>query len=432
MGNSGMKYPKPDHEETPRDWMNRCGLGCYTTPWLDNLAGWTESQPQFLTYPRGGTFKPEYLASAYIQIYDGFGDSDWDYQYMTDGYKKWLEMKPIWDKYHSIPKSKVELKSLSKFNPQITPKSPFASRTQLPLYNDKGPLATVATLYPSLSSVEPSVTSSAPVACCTAEITKNSLDIKTDTDARTKLQGTPGNDKTDTGTDNNGNAVSDSGSDINPPFFNATGQIINSPSKGDLRDIIKMLPSPSKPIHYVDMLLRATRHNQLTGADYRFILHATLGDNYDETDLIARVPCLDPSSDEIKTETKSEWSTIHHLYWTICTPDALPALKEQLTKYLLQRQQANRDLSQVTNCKQEKNESTSKFLTWFKETLTLLGGMELDENAANPLFLTTFMNNCRFEVQKVLNPLGPDHFVTLSEVLTCSYIWSFFSYFKTY
>ncbi|KAK2814769.1 hypothetical protein Q7C36_023035 [Tachysurus vachellii] len=292
--------------------MNRCGLGCYTNPWLDNLAGWIISQPQFLTYPRGGTFKPEYMASAYTQIYDGFGDPDWDYQCMTDGYKKWLEMKPIWDKYHSIPNSIKEFKSLPKFDPQIKPKSPFASRIQPPPYNDKGPLATVATLYPSLSSVDPSVTSSAPVAGCAAVITKNSLDIMPDTDARTKLQGTPRNDETDTDTDNNGDAVSGSGSDNNPPFFNATvgsalnaacvwstsakGPIINPPSIGDLRDIIKMLPSPSKPLHYVDMLLRATRHNQLSGADYRFILHATLGDNYDETDLIARVPCLDPSS----------------------------------------------------------------------------------------------------------------------------------------
>lgn len=74
----------------------------------------------------------------------------------------------------------------------------------------------------------------------------------------------------------------------------------------------------------------------------------------------------------------------------------------QTIKYLLGLKQASRDLSQVTNCKQEKAEPTSKFWVRFNEVWIHLGGMELSQTEANPLFLSTFLVNCRPEIQEVL------------------------------
>ena len=44
------------------------------------------------------------------------------------------------------------------------------------------------------------------------------------------------------------------------------------PSPSVLKDLISLLPEVDKPLQFVDMLLRSSRHCQLIGADYRFIL----------------------------------------------------------------------------------------------------------------------------------------------------------------
>ncbi|KAL6483989.1 hypothetical protein MHYP_G00088620 [Metynnis hypsauchen] len=64
----GTSFPKPELDETPAAWMRRCNLGYYVDPFLSNLAGWTERNPQIPAYPREGTFDVGYLGSAHRTI----------------------------------------------------------------------------------------------------------------------------------------------------------------------------------------------------------------------------------------------------------------------------------------------------------------------------------------------------------------------------
>ncbi|MGL5624642.1 MAG: hypothetical protein ACRDDG_19875, partial [Cetobacterium sp.] len=168
---------------------------------------------------------------------------------------------------------------------------------------------------------------------------------------------------------------------------------------------------------FVDMLVKSSRNCQLTGADYRFILQSKLGDSYNEEMLVQHVPVLHPRTDEVvnevntKTEgegegeargTKKKSTKVRSTLFWKDDPTALARLRDQLTKYLLSIKQANRDLSQVTNCKQEKNEPPSGFFNRFSQVWQHLGGLELPQEQSNPLFLSTFLANCRPEIQDAL------------------------------
>lgn len=80
----------------------------------------------------------------------------------------------------------------------------------------------------------------------------------------------------------------------------------------------------------------------------------------------------------------------------------MPRLKQQLTKYLVEKRTANRDLSHVTSCKQEKGESVPAFFRRFSDVWTNVGGLDLKQTEANPMFLSTFMNNCHEAHKNVL------------------------------
>lgn len=85
------------------------------------------------------------------------------------------------------------------------------------------------------------------------------------------------------------------------------GPRIDPPSIGSsistLKDIIKMLPPVSNILHFVDMLIMSSRHCQLVGADYKFILQHVLGEMYDEDELVKKVRCLHSDSNRVtKTE----------------------------------------------------------------------------------------------------------------------------------
>ncbi|XP_053347252.1 uncharacterized protein LOC128518262 [Clarias gariepinus] len=446
MGNRNTTtYPKPDPEEVPRDWMNRCGLTRFTTPWLDNLSGWTEPQPQFLTYPHRGTFKSEYLAYAYSQIYEGMGDPGWDYPYMGLGYQKWVEMKALWDKYLNIKETKIQKKKIPKVTFETKFKSPFPvppphhAETVTSASNQ----SIIEEIYPNLNPTNPFMNcpsvpvspfltnAGSPVSCSIAveargaslkewfsgkgKTPKRVLGRTPDSPLSDDLEDTDDEDDDYDNPNDVGPIVRSRPNPLteNTPFvfsMGPKGAKILPPSVSTLKDLIKMLPSPNKPLDFVDVLIKASRYCQLVGADYRFILQMVLGDWYDEADLIKTVKCLDPKADKWPIVVKHEdvdrgrrwWKKKEYEFLWGNPNEAMGLLKNELTAYLLSRQEARQDLSQVTNCKQEKGETTTKFLERFRETWTLLGGMPLSEADPNPLFLTTFLNNCRLEIVKIL------------------------------
>ncbi|KAK3552162.1 hypothetical protein QTP86_003677 [Hemibagrus guttatus] len=126
-------YPKPHPEETPRDWMEHCGFGYYCTPFVDNLAGWSESIPQMGNFPRRGSFKPEYLGMAFRMIYEGQEDPGWNHPYTQESLQKWYDMKTIWDKYLNIKEHKALLAKMPPIKAGCKPKPPVPVRP--PPYN---------------------------------------------------------------------------------------------------------------------------------------------------------------------------------------------------------------------------------------------------------------------------------------------------------
>lgn len=439
----GSSFPKPALGETPKDWMQRCGLTYYVVPYLDNLGGWTEANPQIPPYPRSGTFDPGYLASAHRMIYEGQGDPDWDYPYMRESYEKWYGMKEVWDQLKKIYTPGPVLKAIPK--PRSKTKTPYCTSSNSlpdspigpPPYTDEGkktlPTSTsfnpqpapVPSLYPSLAEMRISVEPGADTGTEKKKASVKSTSSKKNSRGSGKNGAAENDDdeeeEGDDDWDNPDDVGPDGGSRPPPPVNTAcvwvakrNGVDITPPSPSALRDIISLLPSPDKPLLFVDMLVKASRNCQLTGADYRFILQSKLGDMYDEERLLEAVQVLSTDNDKVinleeitepevrEGERKKKVRRVISTFFWKDNEGALDRLRKELTAYLLSLKQANRDLSQVTNCKQERNESTSVFWNRFCEVWQHLGGLDLNRDGANPLFLSTFLVNCRPEIQGVL------------------------------
>lgn len=94
---------KPIFGESPQDWMYRNNKGFNTVyffliPYLSNLAGWSEGKVQLDPFPRDGSFKDDDMRAAKAMVKGGWGDPQWDYDYMKQSFDMWEKMKPYWDK----------------------------------------------------------------------------------------------------------------------------------------------------------------------------------------------------------------------------------------------------------------------------------------------------------------------------------------------
>ncbi|XP_067291420.1 uncharacterized protein [Pseudorasbora parva] len=406
----GQTYPKPEPSEAPKAWMERCSWGYYTNPYLDNLAGWTEGT-QWRSYPREGTFDPGFLRNAFDLIYGKQGDPNWDYDYMKEGYDVWYKMADVWrDKTRAyVPKAVLKTvpnpEKLKKNSPKknkpttAVPEHCTLPRENPPPYVSPSNLACVSKTSPppaplqvsekpcenkkeqkirEIPKIYPSLPTSEGINLDNSECDDNEYADMQDLIKGPKVQ------------------------NVAAVWMEKRGGIdIQPPSPSALKDIIDLLPSPSKPIQFVDMLIRTSRHCQLVGADYRFILQCKLGDAYNEEALIAAVAVLEPGTDrietvkeEVKDETRKTKKTVITLKWRDQAPEMLKELEKNLKKYLLNLKAANRDLSQVTNCKQEKDEPPSQFMKRFIDVWMNVGGLDLDVNKEHPMFLSTFMANC--------------------------------------
>ncbi len=86
----GQNISKPLQGEKPVDFMVRNDKGYWTQPFVDNLAGWSESAGlQIDQYPRFGSFKENYMELMKSMVKKGWGDPQWDYKYMNESYEIW-------------------------------------------------------------------------------------------------------------------------------------------------------------------------------------------------------------------------------------------------------------------------------------------------------------------------------------------------------
>ncbi len=94
----GQNISKPLQGEKPVDFMVRNDKGYWTQPFVDNLAGWSESaRLQIDQYPRFGSFKENDMELMKSMVKNGWGDPQWDYKYMSESYEIWKKMRIIWN-----------------------------------------------------------------------------------------------------------------------------------------------------------------------------------------------------------------------------------------------------------------------------------------------------------------------------------------------
>ncbi len=68
--------------------MIRNDKGYWTQPFVDNLAGWSESvRPQIEKYPKIGSFKKNDMELMKSMVKGGWVDPQWDYKYMGKSYE---------------------------------------------------------------------------------------------------------------------------------------------------------------------------------------------------------------------------------------------------------------------------------------------------------------------------------------------------------
>ena len=111
--------------------------------------------------------------------------------------------------------------------------------------------------------------------------------------------------------------------------------------------LCKEAPPPQvNPAAYCAYLQRTTRHSQLTGPDYRYILEQTLP-YASEKEILENVPLLHPKYDRVPTEGQLyAWADPRHL------EEMFTMLLIYLKQVFVQRQ----DLTQAASCKQQADE----------------------------------------------------------------------------
>lgn len=391
----GGSYPKPEIGEGPKDWMYRCGWGYYTNPWLDNLAGWTEAQAM-RPYPRDGSFDPHVLKRAHKLIYESEGDPEWDHDYMKKGYEIWMKMMSVWNDKQNI--------NLPKGVKKLIPKPLKGSASKIEVKRKETPKVPPAPVV-----TVPSVTVTVPTPTLSSHPPDEGQGKAQQRMPLYPVQELEGlrTEKPDQGDNQAFLWVSKKGGHAE----------VTPPSATQLKDVISLLPDMSRPVEFVETMIRVSRNAQLTGADYKFILMNKMGSQYDETALIDAVPCLCSKNDEVKLqpqqmirrvkikegdyEEQEYTKDVPYFYWRD-EQGAIDILKRQLTAYLVDTRCAHRDLSHVTSCKQEKKETVSAFLQRFSNAWIHLGGFDLPERQPQPLFISTFISNCTPDVQKIL------------------------------
>lgn len=152
MGKTLSKPPPPPIPgESCKHYVARvCGTDYYLiNPWVDNVAGWTESMGSSSPFPRDGandSYHMDMIKGLCLgdkEVWDFFpSDPIWDKQYMEQGGINWLSYAPYW----KDPRANKKQKHKTKIDPEKVKsieKDKFSKRP--PPYSG---------LYPNLTETE--------------------------------------------------------------------------------------------------------------------------------------------------------------------------------------------------------------------------------------------------------------------------------------
>lgn len=333
----GGSKSRPLPGETPIDFMFINNQGFYTEPFVSDMAGWSESmKPQIETpYPREGSFTDEGMELAKSLIFEGWGDPNWDYKYMTKSYNVWKDLKKVWDQG---PEKKKVLAFVAQQNsfPQDKP-PPYCT--------------------PRLPTAPPH----------NSHVTEKSGTFK---ETKVETKETP---KTQSAMVwmRSGNAIG-----------------VKPVKMTDMEAICKSLPSPQNPSKFVTILQSHTKYAHFTGADYRAVLARTLEGDVTEEMLISECKTLAYENDHISGSATA--ASPHEFFWE--KQENHTSFFKELRVFLEKRLGNKQDLSFAANTKQKSKETASDFYLRFKKAWVEESKLPLDDNL-KALFINTFLNN---------------------------------------
>ncbi len=341
----GQEISKPLQGERLKNVMIKNDKGYWTQPFVDNLAEWSESVgPQIEKYPRFCSFKKNYMELMKSMVKGGWGDPQWDYKYMGESYEIWKTMKTIWNEGP---------KCVNKANKILTVKTPPPYDTAVITVQNNA--KTSSTLYPSLLSFS----------SCAHPPPLPHLEMNKET---VRLQ---------------------SAAQPSMAWVQEGPRIILKPATmTDIDTICKTLPNVNNSNKFVDVLLSHTCSAQLSGSDYRSILLRVLVDDVTESSLIAEIPALNLDHDElyvngIQRDPRTFWCT---------DPENITKFFKQVNHFLDARAHVCRDPTHATNTTQNKDQTTSAFVSRFKRVWEEDSHIPINGEMSS-LFINKCLNN---------------------------------------
>lgn len=332
----GGSVSRPLPGETPVEFMFRNNQGFYTEPFVSDMAGWSERmRPQIeVPYPREGSFTDDGMELAKSLVFEGWGDPNWDYKYMTKSYNIWKDLKKVWDQG---PEKKKVVAFVAK-------QSRLAKDTPPPYSMSHSP------------SAPPPPPQNSPV------VTK--LVTPKEKQEPTKTQGAM----------------------VWLRSGNAIG--VKPVKMTDMEAICKSLPSPQNPSKFVTILQSHTKYAHFTGADYRAVLARTLEGDVTEEMLITACKSLKFENDEISGSATA--ASPHVFFWE--KQENHVAFFKELRVFLDMRLGNRQDLSFAANTKQKPKETASDFYLRFKKAWIEESKLPINDDL-KALFINTFLNN---------------------------------------
>lgn len=415
MGKSQSKivrYPSPVQGETCKEYVARVSPTNYylVNPWVDNMAGWTESVGiENSPFPRDGGNDPYHM-----NMVKGLclGDKDawpryqpdpnWDLSYMRPGGEQWLTIAPHW--YDTTKKSKSQSVAPPPYNrlyPQFSdtdlmaiaaainrplPQTPPFQKEDSDSDSDTASDATRSkehthTKERSNLAISPSSTG----ATCSPSRTKSGRSFQTQEDTvdsedshTTHLLVQPAKPKTFP----TAPTLDNTNIEGSFPFLTVGEQLLKKPIEiEDLNRIVKHCPKPSvTPVGAISYLKKACQGRAYTQEDMRLIIDGVI-DHHSEWNWAA-----------VGMINELNFPKEASKYW-MNDPKGLDLMWEQLTAEMLRVFKTRSSLPIAVACKQKPtSETVTEFWKRFKKCWKEEAGLPTDKNA-DTLLISTFVNN---------------------------------------
>lgn len=391
MGTTESKQTLPG--ESCKDYVGRVSESGYylVNPWVDNMAGWSETMGSSNPFPRDGANDPFHMDMVKGLCFgdeEAFpwygGDPRWDKDYMEKGGIQWLKLAPEWKKTN--PETGKKVKG-NKTDPKVyhnrekercSKKSVSCMPTAPPPY--------VHPLYPQIdgtimagilgTTVQTNPVVPRPATPRREEGAHGEADSSQDEAPVDVPVYSPHYTRSRQMADNQVGS-----SNLMAPFMTVGNVLVRHPLGIDeLNKIIKYCPKPHQaPAGTVAYLKRACNGRNFTQEDMRLIIDGII-DRNSEWDW-TKVPTIN-TPDDHQSDTG----------YALNTPAGRENMWQQVTTEMTRVFKAKSSLPVALTCKPKSGETVTEFWKRFKDCWTQEAGLPVGVGH-DPLLISTFLGN---------------------------------------